>query len=573
MKWLMFILITCLLIASCSREEAPLDRIVVRISDDPDRLNPIIARSTLSYQVMSKMFQALLDFDPETLQLVPVLLEGMPEISAIEDGQYAGYFKTDFKFLSNATWEDGSSVSYDDLNFSLKAILLCEWYGSGPPGLLSTLTAVEFQPSDSLITFILKDGSVFSAFNVMLMPVLPKYIYDPGELTNELDLTEALNSGSPDWLKKNEAWSNFVESFNSTLYSREIVSGSGPYQFTDWKDGQLIALDRRTNYWGDKYPDREILQAYPSRIIYRIIPDEVSALESLKEGSIDVVGDFSPDQYALLQSDSTNSIRTYSPDVLQYYYTALNNSDQRLKQPEVRKALAHLMPVEDIINQLFNGLASRINGPIHPVKPYYNKTLKPVEYSPSMAAKLLKEAGWIDSDGNGILDKNVEGEQLELRFSLTTSQRKLGQDLSLIFQEEASKVGIRIDINVVDNPGLLKEVSERSFQMVNLASRFNPGLDELFSTWHSQSTGPTRNNVSGFSNPQADSLIVLIQSNNQDKEILHQRYKEFQRIVYESNPVLFICAPKERIASRSNIELPLTSMKPGYLEQKAKPIK
>jgi len=570
---MMMVVVTSLFLISCDREEAKLDRVIVRISDDPDRLNPIIARSTIAYQIMSKIFQAPLDFDPVTLQMVPVLLEVIPTLEPISEGQYAGYFKADVRILSGASWEDGSLVTPEDLEFTLKTILMCEWYGSGPPGLLTTVAAIEPHPDPSSATLILKDGSVFNAFNVLMMPVLPKYIFDPGELTNDLDINEALNSGSQTWLQKNSKWTDFVESFNSTLYSREIISGSGPYSFAEWQEGQFVALTKKANYWGDRYPDRTILQAYPGKIIYRIIPDEVSALESLKEGSVDIVGDFSPDQFIQLREENNATVSVYSPDVLQYYYTALNNNDSRLQYPEVRRALAHLMPTEEIIQQLFSGLAKPINSPIHPAKPYYNDSLTSISYDPSLAARILEEAGWRDSDGNGLLDKNIDGEQLELRFTLTTSQRKLGQDLSLIFQEEASKIGIRIDIDVVDNPGLLKEVSNRTFQMVNLASRFNPGLDEVYSNWHSQSTGPSGNNLSGFSDPKADSLILQIQMKKHPNEHLFELYKELQRIIYESNPVLFICAPQERIAARSDIELPLTFMKPGYLEHLARPSK
>lgn len=557
---------------SCQQEPNSLDRVVVRISDDPDRLNPIIARSTVAYQVMNKIFQPLVDFDPQTLQLAPVLLEVMPEAIAVDTGQYAGFFRADLKLLEGAAWEDGIPVTAKDVRFSLNTILICEWYGAGPPGLMTSLVAMEPGEDEQSFTYYLKDGSSFGAYNLMLMPVLPAHIYDPENLISEMDLNEAISTGSSEWLTKYDNINSFAESFNSTLYSREIISGSGPYEFDSWRDDQLIILKKKENYWADQMADkRSVLTAHPLEIAYRIITDEISAIEALKEGTVDIVGDFSPDQFILLRDNDSLQINTYSPDVLQYYYTALNNKDPLLSDPRVRNALAMLLPVDDIIEQLFNGLASRIVGPIHPAKPFYNTALVPVKHNIKGAQQLLEEAGWTDSDDNGILDKELNGVKTELTLSLLTSPRKLGQDLSLIFQQEAAKAGVQINIDVVDNPTLLKNISEKSYQMANLASRFNPGLDELFSTWHSQSSSGSGNNITSFSDPTVDSLIVAIQGRDLLIDQMYDSYAEFQRLIYKLQPVIFICAPKERIAARSGIDLPTTLMKPGYLEQLAQP--
>ena len=557
------------IIIGCKPKATPLDSVVVRLASDPDRLHPVIARSSISYQVMNKIFQPLADFDPNTLNMVPILLDQLPSLEPIETGTYAGFYTMKMQLIPGAQWEDNKLVTTADVEFSLKSILVCEWYGSGAPGLLSTLVDMN-QIDDQNMTFIVKDKSIFGAYNMLLVPILPKHIYDPEDLTQSMDLGEALNGGDSGWLENIPDLKAFAESFNSVTYSREIVSGSGPYGFRSWEDGQLIILDKKTNYWGNAYAtDRPYLTGDPSTILYRIIPDEVAAIEALKNGDIDILGDFSPDQFSQLLADS--SLTTYNPDVLQYYYTAINNRDPRLADRAVRKALAHILPTEEIIQELFAGLASRITGPIHPAKYYYNHTLNPIPYDLSKANELLDQAGWIDSDRNGIRDKEINGQRQELAFKITTSQRKLGQDLSLVFQEEAAKVGIKIEIVVVDNPTLLKDVTERNFDLANLASRFNPGLDELYSNWHTNSTNAPGNNISGFSDAAVDSLIMQIQTGTNTSESFVQLYGAFQQIIAEEQPVIFICAPKERIATRKHIALPTTLMKPGYLEQKAKP--
>lgn len=572
--YICFILVLLTALTSCQKGQDRLDTIVVRIADDPDRLHPIIARSTVAYQIMNKVFQPLAEFDPKTLLLRPVLIDSIAETIEVDTGQYAGFFRVPLTLNSSAQWENGSPVTVEDVVFSLKCVLICEWYDSGIPGLLSNLIAIEQGDNDKSFYFIVKDNSIFSVNSLLLMTVLPRYFYDANDLLNEMDLNRGLNEGRASWLEDIPDLGTFAEQFNSTVFSREKIMGSGPYTFDKWLDGQLLSLKLKQNYWGNETKVPYLSSANsPGTLAYRIIPDEQSAVESLKEGSVDIVGDFSPDLYDQLVREGDEMITLYSPDVLQYYFMAINHRNDVLKYRTVRQALTHLLPIDDIISELFNGLASPISGPVHPAKPYYNHELEPYDYNPEIALQILTDEGWEDSDGNGILDMTTpDGELLELKIELTTSQRPLGQSLALILQDEAKAIGIEIIIDVVDNPTLLQKVTEYTFQMANLASRFNSGYDEVYSSWHSNSID-RGNNIIGFSHPEVDSLINLIHSADTSPDKLPALYKQFQRAVHREVPVIFICAPQERIAAKATINLPTTAIKPGYLEHLATPAK
>lgn len=575
MRYSYFIIGICfgffLTIAGCGEKEVKLDTIVVRIADDPDRLNPVIARSSIALQITNKLFQPLAEFDPETLLLRPVLMDTLPEAIQIDTGQYAGFYGVPVRIRDEAAWRNGSPITVSDIEFTFKCILLCEWYESGVPGLFNNVVAIERTDNEKQFNIIVKDNSIFSIYSQLLLPIMPEYFYDKNGMTLSMSFNEALNEGSPKWLESEPSLKTFVERFNSMPYSRHEVNGSGPYRFRSWSGGQLLTIDLKKNYWGDATGiDYLSSQMSPSVLAYRIIPDEQSAIESLKEGSVDIVGDFSPDQFARLQKEEDETIALYSPDVLQYYFIGINHKHEVLEDRAVRQALAYLLPIDDIIAELFNNLASPLAGPVHPAKPYYNEDLTPYPYDPEKALEILTDAGWADSDENGILDKTLEnGEQIELSLEITTSQRPLGQSLSLILQDEAKAIGVDISIDVVDNPTLLQKVTERTFHLANLASRFNPGYDEVYSGWHSNSIDKG-NNIIGFSHPEVDSLVELIHSNNVSQEELFGWYREFQAILHEEVPVLFICAPNERVAAKASISLPTTAIKPGYLEHLAR---
>jgi peptide/nickel transport system substrate-binding protein len=180
--------------------------------------------------------------------------------------------------------------------------------------------------------------------------------------------------------------------------------------------------------------------------------------------------------------------------------------------------------------------------------------------------RLLREEGWADLTGDGILDKITDvGDTVSLRFSLLTGQRKLGQDIGLVLKQDAAKAGIAIELDVVDNTQFITRLQEGSFDLANLSGRFAPGYDELSFTWHTRSQNGAGNNFMHYGNAQTDSLIEAIEkeSNVGQKEAL---YKVFQQKVYEDQPVLFLCAPDERVIAQKSLEVATTALKPGYFE-------
>jgi peptide/nickel transport system substrate-binding protein len=356
----------------------------------------------------------------------------------------------------------------------------------------------------------------------------------------------------------------FGQRFNSSTLSRDSVMGSGCYYLASWTSGQSMVLKKSEDWW-----TKDILQANPDKITYVIVPDETTAITLLKSGEVDIMSRVNPTVFAELRADSSEDLAFHTPAIMQYYYLALNNGGSRLKDKKVRRALAHLLDLDQLSKILMADLAQPIAGPIHPSKSYYNTDLTPIPFDPEKSKTLLSEAGWVDTDGNALVDKMIDGKRQDLSLDILVTQKQLGQNLARILKENAEKVGIEINIQVQEWGQILKKISARDFDIVAMATRQAPGIDDLYQGWHTAGIGPDGRNVCGFGTEISDSLIVELRSTEDvgKRDVL---FKEIQSIIYDEQPMIFLFAPTETIICRKDLDLIISSRRPGYFETTAK---
>jgi peptide/nickel transport system substrate-binding protein len=555
----------------CKSPEKDPGLLVIRLLDDPDGLNPITARSVLAVPLISRIFQPLCDYDPRTLELRPVLIDSLSKQELYIDPLGDTLYRFPLRIVTAARWDDGSPVRVSDYLFTLKMQLLCELYGSSAPVYTELAEGVlwEMNP-DSSVSIYFPSAKRNSMDALLTLPVLPLHFYDSTRVSEAITLEMLSNPRKLERAYKADArLQQLAENFNQAIFAREKISGSGPYRFEAWEAGQYIRLGRKENYWGDSLSQQRIhLTAFPKQLLYKIIPDDAAAIQALTNKSLDIAGDISPDLFFKMKTDEGTSgqFAFYTPPAFQYFYICPNYRVPGLEDWAVRRAMAHLLNVPSIIESFFFGSATTINGPVHPIKKYYNRELKLIPYNTDEAKRILGEAGWADLNSDGVLDKvRVEGDTVSLRFRLMTGQRKLGQDIALVFKQDAAKAGIQIDLDVVDNTQFITRLQQGSFDLANLSGRFSPGYDDLFFTWHTQSQNGAGNNFMHYGNARTDSLIeaIALESDPVQKEAM---YMTFQKIIHEDQPVLFLCAPDERVIAQKSLEVTTTALKPGYFE-------
>ena len=130
MKKLIFLLpiLGLLVFSACKPDQALIqfkhtnNTVYVRLQGEPDKLNPLVTTNGYSRIVYERFFQSPLTFDPKTLEMVPLLAKSRPEIKAITQGPYAGGISYTFELIPNAKWDNGQSVTAEDVVFTFKAI-------------------------------------------------------------------------------------------------------------------------------------------------------------------------------------------------------------------------------------------------------------------------------------------------------------------------------------------------------------------------------------------------------------------------------------------------------------------
>ena len=160
--------------------------------------------------------------------------------------------------------------------------------------------------------------------------------------------------------------------------------GTGPFKFVSWTKDDQIVLERNNDYWGDK--------AKVSKIILKSIPEPSARLMALQSGTVDIADDLDPDSIALVKKNPKLAV-IERPSV-NVGYLAFNTQKPRLKDPKVRQALNHAVDKDTLIKSIFAGLAIPAKNPFPPSIWSYNNAIKPYDYNPEKAKKMLTEAGF-----------------------------------------------------------------------------------------------------------------------------------------------------------------------------------
>jgi peptide/nickel transport system substrate-binding protein len=370
---------------------------------------------------MKFIFPTLLEYSPETTKLSPVLVKSRPEIEPINDGPYSGGAKYSYELLDEATWDNGSPLTAKDYEFTLKVLfnphVACEVYRQ----YLSLIRDVELDSNNPKKFAVLTDEQYIKAEYATGLFILPEYVYDPEGLLKNYSVGDLTDPAQAEKHAADENLKAFGEQFNSSKYSREkeFVSGAGAYKLEEWIAGERIVLKKKENWWGDKLRDQnKMLSAYPEKLIYIPVSDPATSISMLKDQSIDVMSAIPENQFLELKENElvNQHYNFYTPDILGYYFLYLNTRIPKLEDKRVRRALAHLFDVDEVLKSVKLGFAVPIIGPFHSTRSYYNKNLEPIKLNIEKARNLLSEAGWTDSNGNGTVDKNIDGELVEMNL-------------------------------------------------------------------------------------------------------------------------------------------------------------
>jgi peptide/nickel transport system substrate-binding protein len=226
-----------------------------------------------------------------------------------------------------------------------------------------------------------------------------------------------------------------------------------------------------------------------------------------------------------------------------YNYLSWNCRSIWFKDKRVRKAMTQLFDRESINAKIYSGYAKLISGPFYINSWACDKSIKPWPFDPANAKKLLDDAGWIDSDNDGIRDKDNVKFEFEL---IMTSGNITAKQFGELLQEQCAKVGIRVKIRMLEGATFFGKVDKGEFDASLLAWRLDLDPD-IFDTFHSSQIPPLGLNHGFYSNPRVDSLLEAGRTEF-DQEKRAEIYHQMHRLVHEDQPYTFInTVPTKRV--------------------------
>jgi peptide/nickel transport system substrate-binding protein len=332
----------------------------------------------------------------------------------------------------------------------------------------------------------------------------------------------------------------FGRFFNTDDRYNRAPLGTGPYIVDRWQTSTEVVLRRNPNYWN---PERA---GYLDRLIFKFIPDNVTAMRALQAGEIDFLYRMDPEQFFEDLAGPPDWFKDryvkaswYSPG---FGYVGWNLRNPLFADRRVRTALALLFNAEEFLEKKLHNEAVLVSGSQYFFGPGYDHEVKPLGYDPEVARDLLAEAGWIDSNNDGVLDK--DGRRFEFEFLLPPGN-PVNDDRAALMQRSLRSVGIRMEIRNYEWASFIDKVRAKDFDAVTMAWA-SPIESDPFQIWHGSQAGADKrgSNFVSFRDPVADELIEMLRL-TLDKEKRKRIHWSFHRIIDREQPYMFLYTPKD----------------------------
>ncbi len=411
-KSVLWAVVTLLVVASlvltgCG-EKKPAKTATLIYTQEFDSIAPLYTSMWFSWTTWQMYLHWPWEFN-EKNEPFPVLVT---EIPSVENGGVSADGRViTMKLRDDIKWSDNKPLTADDFIFTWEMAVspnnaVASTY---PYDLIESVEAPD--PQTVVITFT----NPFAPWLATLWHgIYPAHILRPVyEAKGTID--------NADWLK------------NPTV-------GCGPFVFEKWESGSYARFVRNKNYWGKP--------AKLDEIFIRFVPDDASQTAALKAGDADL-GTFIAysDVPALQDAGLKIMIEPNGYSEWLFFLVNAEKGHPALLDVNVRKAIALAIDRESINRNLFFGLTG-VPASFWDAMPFYNNPpLKNYPYDPVEARRLLDEAGWVDSNGDGVREKN--GVALELTHATTI--RAVRQDFQAVMQQELAEIGIKLDISSVDD--------------------------------------------------------------------------------------------------------------------------
>lgn len=329
------------------------------------------------------------------------------------------------------------------------------------------------------------------------------------------------------------AWSAVPrQAWRETDFSK-LLASCGPFRLASHTRGQTLILERDPGYWERPRP-------YLDRLIFRVIPEVASQVNQLLAGHVDLVRVVPPrDVDRLRAHEDMELIEFPSRD---WGFLAWNNAVPPFDDRRVRRAMSLAINRKAAVDSVFFGHARLARGPILSSMWAFNRDLPVLPYDPDGARELLTEAGWRDSNGDGLLERGGRQLQFDILYPAANTLRR---DLGQLISADLARVGVRARLVPVETATFLARQERGEFTAM-LAAWTEATRIELSSTWATRGENQGSYNFISYSNPEVDRLIAAVrrEADLGRAKVLLDRIQEL--IVFDQ-PVTFLYERNELV--------------------------
>jgi peptide/nickel transport system substrate-binding protein len=226
-----------------------------------------------------------------------------------------------------------------------------------------------------------------------------------------------------------------------------------------------------------------------------------------------------------------------------------NNRQPPFNDPKVRLAMTHLVDRGWIIQEIERGRGEIATCPSKKTYPQYLQT-EPIPFDVEKARALLAEAGWKDTNGDGVLDKGGKPFEFELKVG---SPRRFYTQVAAQLGDAAKKVGIRMTLRQLEWATFIQDYQERRFDSAVLYESFSDPWIDSYESFHSSQDVPNGGNAAGWHNPAADTLLEGMRTEF-DNAARDKMYQEFCRVFIEDQPVTLLAHGRVGVLQNGRFE-------------------
>lgn len=462
---------------------------VVAVTSDFQAFNPVVnTHSTTDDVIRFMLFTPLIQYDAR-LTPQPWLAQSWD----MTDTAVTFHLRNDVK------WHDGQPVTAADVKFTFdlaKDTTTASLIGSAYLGMVKSATVVD-------------PYTIRFAFTAPHAQAIDDFWWAP----------------VPQHLLKDTPPAQMAQA----AYNRAPV-GSGPFRFGAWKANETLTLEANP-----AFPAALGGRPKLDRVVFRIIPEATTMVTELVNGTTDVIGwTLQPDQAVQVQAQPQLTLNHFPSR--EFTYVAWNGTRPPFNDPAVRRAMGMAIDRASIIKGLMRGFAVPATGMVPSWSPMYTE-IPALPFDAAQARAALAQAGWRDTNGDGIVEK--DGKPLHFTLMVNSANR-LHQDMAQVLQQEMKAVGAQVDVRTQEFQTMLRQYKARDYDAVIAnwsLDTFKVDPTPLFSC--AQAHVPNSSNRTGYCNPQADALMEQ-GLRSTDAARARQTWEQYFRLIQQDQPLTFL---------------------------------